>query len=233
VVLSRLLAGLARYPALPLVLAAVSAAHAQPAPPRERGTFRAPDLVELTSLENTVRLEIRYATPNNFTGRPVYSEARAFLQRPAAEALVRVHRGLKEKGYGLLIFDGYRPWSVTKLFWEITPSDKREFVADPKKGSKHNRGCAVDLSLYDLGTGGEVEMPSPYDDFTEKAYPTYRGGTDEQRGHRDLLRRAMEQEGFTVEPNEWWHFNYRDWKRYPILDVPFDRLERTAAPSRP
>jgi zinc D-Ala-D-Ala dipeptidase len=193
-------------------------------PPRERGPFRAPDLVELVRLEPTLKLDIRYATPDNLAHRAVYSLARAFLQRPAAEALVRAHRTLKTEGYGLLIFDGYRPWSVTKLFWDVTPPAGRAFVADPKKGSKHNRGCAVDLSLFDLKTGLEVEMPSPYDDMSERAHPDYAGGTAEQRRRRDQLRRAMEAEGFTVEPNEWWHFNYKDWPHYPILDIPFERL---------
>ena len=201
---------------------------AQQTAPVEAGTFREPDLVELSELDPTIRLDIRYATEDNFTGRPVYTEARAFLQRPAAEALVSAHRKLKPHGYGALVFDGYRPWSVTKLFWDVTPPAQRNFVADPRKGSKHNRGCAVDLSLYALDTAAEVAMPSAYDDFTEKAHPTYRGGTEEQRRARDLLRSVMESEGFTVEPNEWWHFNHRDWRRYPILDVPFSALGRQA-----
>src|SRR6059036_3586595 len=126
-----------------------SASRGQEQPPKEGGTFRAPDLAELVKLDKTIKLDIRYATARNFVGRPVYTEARAFLQRPAALALVRAHHALHEKGYGLLVFDGYRPWSVTKLFWDVTPRSKRAFVANPKEGSKHNRGCAVDLSLYD------------------------------------------------------------------------------------
>ncbi len=118
----------------------------QTAPPREQDK-RDADLIELTKLNKTIKLDIRYATADNFVGRAVYTEARAFLQRPAAEALVRVHKLLKKKGLGLAIFDGYRPWSVTKLFWEVTPADKRMFIADPAKGSKHNRGCAVDLTI--------------------------------------------------------------------------------------
>ncbi len=175
-------------------------------------------------LDATIRLDIRYATANNFVGRPVYAEARAFLQRPAAEALLRAHRALAASGYGLLIFDGYRPWRVTKLFWDSVSGRKREFVADPKKGSKHNRGCAVDLSLYDLETGAEVAMPSAYDEMTDRSDPAYGGGTAAQSKARDLLRGAMEAQGFRVEANEWWHFNYRDWPRYPILDVPFDAI---------
>jgi D-alanyl-D-alanine dipeptidase len=186
--------------------------------------------VEIVALDPTIKLDIRYATANNFVGRPVYTEARAFLQRPAAEALVRAHRGLKEKGYGLLVFDGYRPWSVTKLFWDVTPPSKRDFVANPKQGSKHNRGCAVDLSLYDLRTGAEVQMPGAYDEMSPRSHPGYAGGTPEQRERRDLLRSAMEAEGFTVEPNEWWHFNCREWREYPILDVPFGAISPAASP---
>jgi len=193
-------------------------------PPVERGPFRSPDLVELTSLDPTIHLDIRYATPENIVHRPVYRQARAFLQRPAAQALVRAHHALSEEGYGLLVFDGYRPWRVTKLFWDSVRPDQRAFVANPRKGSKHNRGCAVDLSLYDLATGAEVPMPSAYDETSERAAPDYSGGTADQRARRDLLRSAMEKEGFTVAPNEWWHFNYQDWRESPILDVSFEAI---------
>jgi zinc D-Ala-D-Ala dipeptidase len=200
--------------------------------PRETGNFRQPDLVELIKLDATLKLDIRYATANNFTGKAVYTEARAFLQRPAAAALLRAHHKLKPQGYGLLIFDGYRPWAITKHFWDITPSEKRNFVANPAKGSKHNRGCAVDLSLYDLKTGQEIEMPSAYDEFSERAYPTYKGGTAEQRKLRDLLRQAMEAEGFAVNEYEWWHFDYKDWPRYPILNLSFAELDRQVQPKQ-
>jgi D-alanyl-D-alanine dipeptidase len=193
--------------------------------PKEKGNFRQPELVELVKLDPTIKLDIRYATSNNFLGRPVYQEARAFLQRPAAEALKRVNRKLREKGYGLLVFDGYRPWSVTKVFWDATPQDKKHFVADPSQGSRHNRGCAVDLTLFDLRSGEEVECVSGYDEMTERAYPNYQGGTQEQRRLRDLLRQAMEAEGFTVYEFEWWHFDYKDWKKYPILDLGFERIK--------
>jgi D-alanyl-D-alanine dipeptidase len=214
----------------PLLLAlslAASPAHAQAGPPREEGRFRPPDLVELLALDASLRLDIRYASANNFTGRPVYPEARAFLQRPAAEALLRAHRALGPHGYGLLIYDGYRPWSITKLFWEVSPD--KAFVADPAKGSKHNRGCAVDLSLFDRATGREVEMPGGYDEMTPRSSPDFGGGKPEQRARRDLLRRLMEREGFTVEENEWWHFNYKDWREYPLLDLPFSAI---ATPNR-
>ncbi len=194
------------------------------APPPESGDFRPTDLVELTKFDPTIKLEIRYATTNNLFGTVFYSEARAFMQRPAAEALVRVNRKLKDKGYGLLVHDAYRPWYVTKVFWDATPDDKKKFVADPAKGSRHNRGCAVDLSLYDLRTGKPVEMVSTYDETTDRAYPDYPGGTSLQRWHRDLLRAAMEAEGFTVYEAEWWHFDYKDWQHYRIGNVPFDQI---------
>jgi len=214
----------ARARALAALLLAASCAPALH-PPVETGK-RAPDLVEVVTLDPGIHLDIRYATARNFVGRPVYKEARAFLQRPAAEALVRAHRALAAKGYGIVVFDGYRPWSVTKLFWEVTPEDKKEFVADPSQGSRHNRGCAVDLSLYDLASGREVEMPSGYDEMTERAYPDYAGGPAEARARRDLLRAAMEAEGFKVYSSEWWHYDYKDWAQYPILDLPFSALTR-------
>ncbi len=194
-------------------------------PPQDPKATRAADLVEIVKLDPTIKLDIRYASTNNFVGKPVYTEARAFLQRPAAEALVKAHRELTTHGYGLLLHDGYRPWAVTKLFWEVTPPALREFVADPASGSKHNRGAAIDLSMYDLAFGTAVEMPSAYDEFTRRAYPDYRGGPPDARGRRDLLRAVMERNGYTVEPNEWWHFNFRDWQEYPILDTPFSAIK--------
>jgi D-alanyl-D-alanine dipeptidase len=194
-------------------------------PPKEKGSFRPADLVDLAKLDPRIHLEIRYATRDNFLSTPVYSSARAFLQRPAAEALLRAHRALASEGYGLLIFDAYRPWYVTRIFWDATPTDKHQFVADPSKGSRHNRGCAVDLTLYDLKTGKEVEMTGVYDEMSERSYPTYKAGTAEQRARRDLLRRAMEKEGFKVFETEWWHFDYRDWEHYAIQNTPFERLQ--------
>jgi CubicO group peptidase (beta-lactamase class C family)/D-alanyl-D-alanine dipeptidase len=188
-------------------------------PPHETGDFRKPDLVELTTLDPTIKLDIRYATTNNFLQTVFYPEARAFLQRPAAEAVLRAHRKLKSMGFGLLIHDSYRPWYVTKMFWDGTPPDKHIFVADPSHGSRHNRGCAVDLTLYDLKTGRPVEMVGLYDEMSERSYPDYPGGTALARWHRLVLRRAMEDEGFTVYEFEWWHFDYKDWLKYPILNV--------------
>ena len=194
-------------------------------PPVEKGDFRKPELVDLTKLDATIKLDIRYATTNNFLSTPFYTSARAFLQKPAAEALVRVNKKLVEQGYGLLVFDAYRPWFVTKMFWDATTEPQHVFVADPSKGSRHNRGCAVDLTLYDLKTGKPIPMVGGYDEMSDRSYPDYLGGTSLQRWHRDFLRKAMQEEGFTVYDAEWWHFDFKDWRRYPILNSTFEELE--------
>jgi CubicO group peptidase (beta-lactamase class C family)/D-alanyl-D-alanine dipeptidase len=201
-------------------------------PPTERGPFREPDLVELAALDPSIHLDIRYATTNNFLGVALYTSARAFLQRPAALALLNAHRALARDGYGLLIHDTYRPWQVTKLFWEATPVPARIFVADPAKGSRHNRGSAVDLTLYERATGRPVKMVGGYDEFSARSLPDYPGGTSLERWQRDLLRRAMEHEGFTVNDVEWWHFDHRDWASYPIQNQTFEELA-PGAPERP
>lgn len=200
-----------------------SCAFAQSGLPKEENKREA-DLVELTKLDKTIKLDIRYATANNFVGKAVYPEARAFLQRPAAEAVVKVHQWLNKQGLGLVIYDGYRPWSITKLFWEVVPEDKKKFVADPAKGSRHNRGCAVDLGIYDLKTSEAIPMPSGYDEFTDRASPDYTGGTKEERDNRDKLRQLMEANGFTVNANEWWHFDYNGWQQYAIYDIAFSEV---------
>ena len=215
---------LTRFAVPALLLILFSCAWAQHGPPREKNKREA-KLIELVKLDDTIKLDIRYATADNFTGRVVYTEARAFLQKPAAEAVVKVHRELKKRGLGLVIFDGYRPWSITKLFWDVVAVDQRKFVADPAKGSIHNRGCAVDLSIYDLATGELLAMPSGYDEFTERASPRYKGGTAEERANRDMLRRLMESAGFKVNKDEWWHFDHKDWKKYAIYDIAFSEID--------
>ena len=218
---------LPRVPWLVLALAALSAS-AQDGPPKEDRALRPPDLVELATLDPAIRLDVRYATKNNEFGRPFYKEARAFLQRPAAEALARVQRALKAKGYGLLVFDGYRPWSVTKQFWDLTPPDKKVFVANPKNGSRHNRGGAVDLTLWDLATGREADMGGRYDEMTERSYVTYDKGPKDAMARRELLRDEMGKEGFFPYPWEWWHFDWKDFREYPVLDIPFGSLTQPA-----
>jgi zinc D-Ala-D-Ala dipeptidase len=181
-------------------------------------------LVDLLAVDATLRLDIRYATARNFLGRPVYPEARAFLRPPVAEALKGANTALRAQGFGLLVFDAYRPRSVTRIFWEELPKEKRRFVANPARGSMHNRGCAVDVSLYDLATGREVEMPSAYDETTARAAPTYPGGSPEARARRDLLRSALEARGFRVNRGEWWHFDHETCPRYDLLDLTFGEI---------
>ena len=190
-------------------------------PPPEPGEFRDSDLVELVSMSPTIKLDIRYATTNNFTGSAFYKQPRAMMQRPAAQAVARAHARLKERGLGLLIHDAYRPWHVTKMFWDATPDEMKTFVANPANGSRHNRGCAVDLTLYDLQTGQPIQMVAGYDEFSPRSFPLYPGGTSRQRWYRELLRRTMEAEGFTIYEHEWWHFDFEDWKKYRIGNVGF------------
>ncbi|WP_439622769.1 serine hydrolase [Gemmata sp.] len=192
-------------------------------PPEEKGEFLKPDLVDLATIDG-VKFDIRYATDNNFLGKPFYSSAKAFMQKPAAAALARVQAAVKQRGYGLIVYDAYRPWYVTKMFWDATPEKLHNFVADPSQGSRHNRGCAVDLGLYDRKTGKVVEMVSGYDEMTDRAFPDYPGTTSRQRWHRDLLLRAMAAEGFSVYEEEWWHYDYKDWRKYPILNKTFEEL---------
>jgi serine beta-lactamase-like protein LACTB len=194
-------------------------------PPKE-DRERKPELVDLAGIDETIKFDIRYATDNNFLSTPLYISARAFMQKPAAEALGRAHKRLKDRGLGLLIYDAYRPWYVTKMFWDATPEQFHGFVADPSKGSRHNRGCAVDLGLFDLALRKPVEVVSGFDEFSDRAYPDYLGGTSRQRWYRDLLRRTMEAEGFTVYEAEWWHYDFNDWQKYPILNQRFEDLAK-------
>jgi len=194
-------------------------------PPVEEGHFKEPGLVELKPLDPSIKLDIRYATDDNFMGAAVYESARAFLQRPVAEDLLEVNRELHLKGLGLIVFDGYRPWYVTRIFWDATPDDKKAFVADPEKGSRHNRGAAVDVSLYRRSTGEPLVMPSGFDETTERAAVDYSGGNPEALANRDLLISTMRRHGFEPLANEWWHFDHASWRDYPILNLRFDEIE--------
>lgn len=194
-------------------------------PPIEQGDFLDPSLTELVSLDESIALDVRYATTNNFTGAVFYRQPKAFMQKPAAEAVSRASRRLKERGLGLLIHDAYRPWHVTKMFWDATPDRFKDFVANPATGSRHNRGCAVDLTLYQLANGEPVQMVAGYDEFSTRSFPLYPGGTSRQRWHRELLRRTMESEDFTVYRYEWWHFDYVDWRKYRIGNATFEELK--------
>jgi zinc D-Ala-D-Ala dipeptidase len=182
-------------------------------------------LSELVILDPSIHLDMRYATSNNFTGRVLYEEARAFLTMKAAQALVRAHKRAQTDGYGLTIFDAYRPWRVTKQLWDATPrGPKKNYVANPRKGSKHNRGCAVDLSLHELRTGALVEMPTGFDDFSEKAHRDYMGAGEGANANRSRLQGYLEAEGFVGLSNEWWHFDFAGWENYPVLDIPFSKI---------
>lgn len=182
-------------------------------------------LVELVRLDPNIKLDMRYATTNNFTGRVLYEEARAFLANPAAQAVARASKMAQADGFGLTIFDAYRPWRITKKLWDATPvGPKKEYVANPKRGSKHNRGCAVDLSLHDLRTGQLVEMPSGFDDFSEKAHRDYMGASPAAIANRARLARYLEPEGFVGLSNEWWHFDFIGWEQFPVMDIPFSKI---------
>ncbi|MFH0803072.1 MAG: M15 family metallopeptidase [bacterium] len=175
-------------------------------------------LVDIRSVDRSILVAIPYATPNNFTHRKLYSANLALLRRPVAEALARVQRNLKKEHLGLKIWDAYRPLSVQKYMWTLLPDPR--YVADPKKGSKHNRGAAVDVTLVDAG-GRELEMPTGFDDFTPRAGRNDMKAPKEAIHNRKLLEEAMKAEGFIPFPSEWWHFDYKTWKEYGILDRPF------------
>lgn len=195
-------------------------------PPVEAPSAKRSDLVAVRSLTPSIRLDIRYAGTNNFMGQQIYEREGAFMQRPAAEALGRIDHALSAQGFGLLIHDAYRPWYVTRMFWDATPEENHVFVADPSKGSRHNRGAAVDLTMYDRTTGSPIVTTGRYDEFSSRSYSNYVGGSDEQRWLREVLRGAMEREGFRVYAQEWWHFDLVGWQDYPIGNQSFDDLSR-------
>lgn len=182
-------------------------------------------LLELVTLDPAIKLDMRYATTNNFTGQILYDAARAFLVTPAARALVQASKAAQADGFGLTIFDAYRPWRITKKLWDATPAGpKKNYVANPKRGSKHNRGCAVDLSLHRLSDGMLVEMPTEFDDFSEKAHRDYMGASTAALANRAQLQSYMENVGFVGLSNEWWHFDFTGWEQFPVMDVPFSKL---------
>jgi D-alanyl-D-alanine dipeptidase len=179
-------------------------------------------LVEIKKYIPEIALDIRYATTNNFTHQRMYAEAKAFARLPVVMALKDVEAELKTKGLGLKIYDAYRPYSVTAKFYEVTPDTN--FVADPRKGSKHNRGCAIDLSLIDLKTGKELDMPTGFDSFSRKAAAAYPNLPPQEIANRELLKTTMQAHGFKVIATEWWHFDFNGWTQYPLLDIPFAQI---------
>ena len=181
-------------------------------------------LVDLKKLDDEFQLDIRYASTNNFMRSKFYKNERAFFNMSAADRLIEAKNDLKELGYGIIIYDAYRPWFVTKMFWEGTPENLKHFVANPENGSSHNKGCAIDIGLYDIETGESIVMISGYDEFTERAYPNYMGGSKKQRDIRDMLIQVMERNDFTVYEYEWWHFNYNACDS-GIMNYSFEELD--------
>ncbi|MGA7616030.1 MAG: M15 family metallopeptidase [Thermoanaerobaculia bacterium] len=221
----------------PLFAVALAAACAIPIPlnpyglrvVRDPGSYellaeREPDrrLVNLETAIPGIKLDVRYATPHNFMKHVLYPVAQVWLRRPAAAALADVERELAQKGLGLKVFDGYRPYRITVRMWDEIHDSR--YVADPKEGSRHNRGAAVDVSLIDLATGNELVMPSPYDDFTERAHSDYQNLPEDALRNRALLEDVMKRHGFTQLPTEWWHFDFRGWPQFDILDLPIESL---------
>jgi D-alanyl-D-alanine dipeptidase len=180
-------------------------------------------LVEIEKYIPGIVLDIRYATTNNFTHHRMYPQARAFARLPVVMALMEVEADLKTRGLGLKIYDAYRPYTITEKFYEVTPDTN--FVADPRKGSKHNRGCAIDLSLINLKTGKELDMPTGFDSFSRKAGANYPDLSQQKITNRELLKSVMQSHGFKVIATEWWHYDFNGWAKYPLLDVPFSAID--------
>lgn len=180
------------------------------------------ELVEIKKAIPNIKLDIRYATKDNFMRQIMYKQARAFARKPVVELLKKIQRELNKNGYGLKIFDGYRPYAITVEFYKKA-SDKN-FVANPAKGSKHNRGCAVDLTLINLKTGKELPMPTPYDSFSAAAAAKYENVSPEAKKNRDFLITIMAKYRMNVLENEWWHYDFSEWRNYDLMDIPFGKL---------
>ncbi len=182
------------------------------------------ELIDIQKFIPEIKLDIRYATSNNFLGEPVYTSDRAFLRKPAAEALKNIQHELSIMGYGLKIFDAYRPYAATEKFYYKVKDTV--YVASVWTGSRHNRGCAVDLTILNLKNGKELKMPTGFDNFTTKANSDYLDLSPEQLKNRDLLIGVMTKWGFNNYPGEWWHYDFKDWKKYPLMDLTFEELEK-------
>ncbi len=177
-------------------------------------------LVFLGDVDSTIATDVRYATTNNFTHQVLYPTSKVYLRKIVAEHLKMVNDYVKKKyGLRLKVFDGYRPLSVQKKMWQIVPDSR--YVANPKNGSRHNRGAAVDLTLID-STGKKLDMGTDFDDFTEKAHPDYPNLPEKVKRNRKILREAMMKFGFLPLKTEWWHFDFHGWKKFHILDKTFD-----------
>lgn len=179
-------------------------------------------LVEIKNYIPNINLDIKYATADNFSGQAVYEQARAFARLPVVLALVGVQAELNKMGLGLKIYDAYRPYSVTVKFFEVAKD--KDFVASPKTGSRHNRACAVDVTLINLRTGKELKMPTPYDSFAPEAAANFKSIRKKRRNNRAILIEVMSKYQFKVLENEWWHFDFNGWKAYDLMDIPFKEI---------
>lgn len=182
------------------------------------------ELVDLSEFIPALQLDIRYATPDNFFGEAVYPEAAAFLRRPVAEALRAAQLELTGAGVGLKVFDAYRPYSATVRFYERLPDET--YAAPPWRGSRHNRGCSVDVGLVDLETGQDLPMPTAFDALCPEAHSEFNDLPADALRHRALLHAALARHGFVNYRAEWWHFDHARWAEFPLLDLPFAALRR-------
>jgi len=181
-------------------------------------------MVELKALMPQLVYDLRYATSNNFTHTKLYDQSVVtFLRLPAALALQKIENDLEQSGYGLKIFDAYRPYSVTKKMWDLIGDER--YVANPSKGSGHNRGLAVDLTIIDLKDGGELSMGTGFDSFTDSAHQGYLQLPAAVLQNRKLLRETMERYGFKQLETEWWHYSWPNDRNYEVLDLDFKKLK--------
>lgn len=182
-------------------------------------------LIDLEKYIPGLVLDIRYATTNNFTQSRIYNLAKAYARKPVAGALKKIQRDLKEQGLGIKIFDTYRPYKATVKFYEVYRDTT--YVASPYRGSRHNRGCAADLTLIDLKTGEELKMPTKYDSFSKEAWPSTPMSDPLIRKNRQLLIDVMQKHGFKVNGSEWWHYDFKGWKNFEVMDIDFEELENS------
>lgn len=182
------------------------------------------ELIDLEKYIPGVVLDIRYATTNNFTGERIYSLSKAYARKPVAESLKKIQADLKAQGLGIKIFDAYRPYKATVKFYEVYRDTT--YVASPYRGSRHNRGCALDLTIIDIKSGNELKMPTGYDSFSKEAWPTTPVKDPVVKKNRALLINAMQKHGFKVNSSEWWHFDFIGWKKFEVLDIDFEELEK-------
>lgn len=192
--------------------------------PEQKAGLLTAELVNILSLDPTIKVEMKYATENNFLNMKMYDEEKAFVDLEMGKSLVQVHKKLAAFGYGLLIWDAYRPWYVTKMFYDALPADDKSLLASPEQGSELNKGRAIDVSLYDLTTGEPIKMISGFDELSLRTFSRFQGGSELNRFQRDLLRFLMEEEGFTGINHEWWHFSYKDIDNYRLLNTPFNAI---------